>query len=328
MLALRHDRDVEESAELVAVTRRYLTAFESGDSATLLNLFSRSEHVSLIGSDPAEWMVGPGLLPVLEAQFRELAGMRIEVDDLYAWTELGTGWSIASTVVHFGARSTPMRWTLVWTLDHGSWRIVHNHNSTGITNEDLLGTRLTLPAIDVVADAVLDERPELTAAAAADGTLTVLFSDIENSTSHAEVHGDRAWVALLGTYDREVRALVGRFNGTVVKAMGDGYMCVFSSARAAVGCGLLMRTAHSEVRTRVGLHAGDVVRANNDFFGHTVTMAARIAAAAPGGATLVSDLVRQLVTGTTEFEFHDPQAIQLKGIPGEHIVYRAEHRRD
>lgn len=319
---------MEESAELVAVTKRYLAAFESGDTATLLNLFSRSEHISLIGSDPAEWMVGTHLLPVLEAQFHELAGMRIEVDDLHAWTASGAGWSIARTVVHFGARATPMRWTLVWTLDHGSWRIVHNHNSTGVTNEELLGASLTLPAIEIVADAVLDERPQLTAAAAADGTLTVLFSDIEDSTNHAEAHGDRAWVALLETYDRDVRALVGRFNGTVVKAMGDGYMCVFASARAAVGCGLLMRTAHPEVRTRVGLHVGDVVRANNDFFGHTVTMAARIAAAAPGGVALVSDLVRQLVTGTTEVEFHDPQPIELKGIQGEHVVYRAERSVD
>jgi class 3 adenylate cyclase len=315
---------VEASAELAAVTRRYLGAFARGDTATLLNLFSRTEHISLIGSDPAEWMVGRTLLPLLEAQFHELAGLRIDVDEVHAWSHGDIGWSMTSSTVHFGAHSSLMRWSLVFALEDGTWRIIHNHNSAGLTNEEVLGTTLTLPGVELVADAVVDERPDLSASAALDGTLTVLFSDIEDSTRLAESRGDREWVAFLDAYDRQVRALVARWNGTVVKSMGDGYMAVFPSARAAVACGLQVRDAHPDVRTRVGLHVGDVVRTNNDFFGHTVTMAARIAAEAPGGDVLVSDVVRQLVTGTTEFEFHARREVQLKGIAGTHVVHRAD----
>ncbi len=316
---------MEDSPELAAVTRRYLAAFAGGNTTALHDLFSSSDDVSLIGSDPGEWVLGRPVLDMLAAQFAELVGMSITIHELYAWSHGDTGWSMATTTIRMvdGVES-PMRWSFFFVLENGHWRIVHNHNSAGVLNEDLLGLTLTLPSLEAVAEAVLQERPELAATAAADGTLTVLFSDIEGSTALAESLGDHAWVTLLADYDRRLREVVDALGGTVVKAMGDGYMCVYPSARLAVRCALRIRDLHPDVLTRVGLHVGDVVRASNDFFGHTVTVAARIAGQAAGGEVLVSDLVRQLVAGTHDFRFAEHGVVELKGIPGIYVLFRAD----
>ena len=72
---------------------------------------------------------------------------------------------------------------------------------------------------------------------------------------------------------------------------------------------------------RIGIHTGDVVREADEFFGQAVNYAARVAAAAGGGETLVSRLVRDLVAGDREFAFADPRLVAMKGFPGDQLVY-------
>jgi|SRR6266545_2427241 len=67
--------------------------------------------------------------------------------------------------------------------------------------------------------------------------------------------------------------------------MGDGYMLVFPSVRQGLACALDFQAIDFDgVRTRAGVHAGEAVTAADDFFGHSVTMAARVASAADGGS--------------------------------------------
>jgi len=176
----------------------------------------------------------------------------------------------------------------------------------------------------MAADAGRD-RPDLTAATAPNGTVTLLFSDIEGSTQLTEALGDREWMNLLREHNELVRAQLAANHGFEVKAQGDGFMLAFASARDALNCaigiqgGLAERDASGPVlRVRIGLHTGETIKEADDFFGKAVILAARIAGEARGSEILVSSLVRELVEHTGEFSFEDPTDTELKGLSGMH----------
>ena len=76
--------------------------------------------------------------------------------------------------------------------------------------------------------------------------------------------------------------------------------------------------------SRIGLHVGEAIRDADDFFGHAVAYAARIASSATGGEIVVSSLVHDLVGQTDEFRFGHARTVELKGIEGAHRVYPVE----
>jgi hypothetical protein len=71
-------------------------------------------------------------------------------------------------------------------------------------------------------------------AQAPSGTLTMMVTDIVDSTALAERLGDRRWIEVLADHNALVREAVARHGGTEVKAQGDGFLMVFSSARRAI----------------------------------------------------------------------------------------------
>ena len=94
---------------------------------------------------------------------------------------------------------------------------------------------------------------------------------------------------------------------TPVKFLGDGTMSSFSSARVAltVAAELQQRNAaeldEPSLQIRIGLHTGDVIQTDDDFFGAVVNKAARIPAVAAPGEVCVSDATQVLVgTGRTD----------------------------
>jgi len=317
---------IERSNELLAISRRWMRAYGSGDADSMVNLILPSEAASVIGTDAVEWWLGFSVVEgVARAQAAEIQGTDFVETDAQAWTSGDTGWVLAKyhASVPTGFEMD-MRITIVFVLDRGQWRIAHAHASVGQANEQTLGLTLTT-SIDQLVDAVVLERPAI-GASSIDGLVTVVFSDIESSTEVAERMGDEAWLSLLRRYDSAVRDVVALNRGKVVKSMGDGYMLVFPSARLGLSCALDLQLIDVGARTRVGVHAGEAVRDADDFFGHSVTLAARVAASAEGGEVLASDVVRQLVAGFREFDFTEPRTAELKGIPGEHTLHRVRRR--
>jgi class 3 adenylate cyclase len=176
----------------------------------------------------------------------------------------------------------------------------------------------------VAAAALDDDRLDLTPHTAPDGTVTLLFSDIEGSTQSNDRLGDRRWLELLHTHNRIVRDQVRSHEGFEVKSQGDGFMIAFSSARRALECAIGIQRALREhtaqnpeesVQVRVGLHTGEVVREGDDFFGKNVAIAARVASAARGGEILVSSLVKELAD-TGDIRFGAAREVELKGFSG------------
>ena len=189
-------------------------------------------------------------------------------------------------------------------------------------------------SIDTVAAAVQTEHPDLAPQAAVDGTVTLMFSDIVDSTALNERLGDTAWMELLREHSGIVEREVAEHRGQVVKSMGDGFMVAFPSARDGVRCAIALQRAfasHNDgadqpIDVRIGLHTGEAVQEQGDFFGKHVNLAARIGSSAGGGEILVSSLLAQLVQPSGEFTLDERPAMSLKGLDGEHVTYGVEWR--
>ena len=186
-------------------------------------------------------------------------------------------------------------------------------------------------SVDEVASSVASERPSLRPAAAPDGTVTILFSDIEGSTALNERLGDMRWLELLREHNRVVRDEVRAHGGFEVKSQGDGFMVAFPSARRAIECARAIQEAiardlakHPDgpIRVRIGLHTGEAIREESDFYGRNVVVAARIAYKARGGEILASSVVKELAASAGDVTFGDPREVELAGLAGTHPVYQ------
>jgi class 3 adenylate cyclase len=182
-------------------------------------------------------------------------------------------------------------------------------------------------SIEDLADWAEVERPDL-ARLTPDGNVAILFSDIEDSTALNERIGDRAWVRMIGRHDKMIRRHVQSHKGHVVKSQGDGFMVAFADPNQAVRCSVDMQRAlrkrPNEFRVRIGIHTGKSVRRGDDLFGRNVAMAARVAAEADGGETLVSEAVRDAVGESDDISFDDGRDTELKGFTGTHRLYAVE----
>lgn len=146
-----------------------------------------------------------------------------------------------------------------------------------------------------------------------EGTLTIMFTDIVDSTAVVESVGDQRWSEVVAEHDRIVRAVVAARGGTTVKGNGDGHLVVFPSARQAVLAGIEVRDA-AAVDLRVGLHTGEVVRQDGDVYGLNVIAASRITGAAEPGQVVVSALTKDLVESSGDLAFSTGRTVDLKGL--------------
>ncbi len=188
-------------------------------------------------------------------------------------------------------------------------------------------------SIDEVIAAVESERPDILAYAAPDGTVTILFSDIEDSTILTERLGDERWLDLLRSHNSIFRQHLREHGGYEVKNQGDGFMLVFPQPTAALHCAIEVQRALAERATenpddgicvRMGLHTGEAIAEEGDFFGRNVVLAARIAGQARGGEILVSEALREQAEGEDGLAFGEGRELELKGMAGTHTVHRAE----
>ena len=147
--------------------------------------------------------------------------------------------------------------------------------------------------------------------------LTVMFSDIVDSTATAAKLGDEEWRSLLALHDQIVRTQIRHFGGTEVKQTGDGFLSSFPSPTRAIRCASAIRDAVAELglQLRVGVHCGECEVVGDDLAGIAIHIASRVAATANPGTILVTESVTAAVTGSG-IDFVDQGTHQLKGVPG------------
>jgi class 3 adenylate cyclase len=151
---------------------------------------------------------------------------------------------------------------------------------------------------------------------------TVLYTDIDDSTTQAAELGDKRWKALLEKHHEAVRRELTRFRGREIKTMGDGFLATFDGPARAIACACSIRDAVKKlgISLRAGLHTGEIEVTGDDIAGVAVHIGARVIALAGASEVLVSSTVRDLVAGSgIEFEYRGDH--QLKGVPGTWRMY-------
>ncbi|HVH64319.1 MAG TPA: ATPase, T2SS/T4P/T4SS family [Candidatus Dormibacteraeota bacterium] len=157
-----------------------------------------------------------------------------------------------------------------------------------------------------------------------EGTVTIMFTDVEESTKLLSTRGFTASHEIMKAYETIIEEKVAEHAGRRIKGLGDGYMISFGSARHGVECALAIQTAIAEyskqnpdrkIRIRIGVNTGEVVEEGGDIFGAAVNVAARVAGKAKGGQVLVSEIVRELVGPVAELHFEYRGRYKLKGFP-------------
>jgi class 3 adenylate cyclase len=134
------------------------------------------------------------------------------------------------------------------------------------------------------------------------GTVTFVFSDIEDSTALVKRLGER-YDEVLSTHRRLIReGFTGR-GGVEIDTQGDAFFFAFARARDAVTAAVEAQRAHAdhewpdgvEVRVRMGLHTGEPAVGSEGYLGLDVVRAARLCTAGGGGHVLISEATRALV---------------------------------
>ncbi len=150
--------------------------------------------------------------------------------------------------------------------------------------------------------------------------VTLLFTDLVGSTDLYQRLGDEAAELLRRRHFRALRDAVASLGGLEVKNLGDGLMVVFESPADAVACAVAMQQAVDRqgsddgLAVRVGLHVGEPIRDEDDYFGTPVAIAKRLCDVADGGQIFASELVRALVGPRGTFEFRALGPLELKGV--------------
>jgi class 3 adenylate cyclase/pimeloyl-ACP methyl ester carboxylesterase len=154
--------------------------------------------------------------------------------------------------------------------------------------------------------------------------VTVLFTDIVDSTRRAAEMGDHNWRRLLDNHDRIARQMVEKHRGVFVKTTGDGILATFDGPGRAVRCALALENAADQISLplRAGLHTGEIEMRGRDIGGIAVHVAARIMAQSQSSEVLVSRVVTDLVAGAG-LTFSERGSHELKGLPGRWDLFAA-----
>jgi adenylate cyclase len=314
------------SPELAAITGRWIGRMMRGDGDGAANLFSPSDALHYCGTAPNEVWSGAALRDLFPEHVGEIPPSYAENVSVRGFESGDTGWSFWEGDITWPAAETTahMRITLVFAMEAAIWRIVHAHLSLPVPNREGVGYDHT------AVDALLKAAEDSDARPARSGTATIMFTDIANSTALAQAVGDATWARIVQRHVDSVAACIAAEDGRLIKSLGDGTMSSFRSTAAALRAARAIQRGMTDdgdaglLQVRVGLHAGDVVEAGDDFFGTVVNKAARIAGVARPGEIGVSDSVRTIMDSDPGFRFTDRTAVPLKGLEGDHVIHRLE----
>ncbi len=163
-------------------------------------------------------------------------------------------------------------------------------------------------------------------------TVTVMFTDLKDSTALTESKGDLATRELIQKHNSLLFPLIEQHQGVLVKTMGDGTMSYFDSAqqaqRTAVAFQQQLKQYNDEhhsktpILVRIGIHTGTGIVEENDIYGDVVNVAARFESLAQAGEIYMSEAVYQGLDNKGETYSRIVQKTSLKGKSEVFTVYK------
>ena len=166
------------------------------------------------------------------------------------------------------------------------------------------------------------------------GPVTVLFTDIAGSTAMTQALGDAGAQKVVRAHNRVVRDALTDHGGKEIKHTGDGIMASFPKITDSVAASIQMQRqtmVHNEqnpdlpLHLKIGLNAGEPIAEDNDLFGSTVQMSARIVDKAQADEIFVSEIIKGMCEGKG-YKFVNRGGYEMKGFSEPPTLYEVTWR--
>ncbi len=199
--------------EIRRAVQRWMAAVAAGDADAVLARLSEHPGTVFIGTDPNEWWVGDARL-VVGRQIEETGGFPMSAEEIDGWEEGSCGWASAKVKVEWAGRSYDARLTCLLHLERGDWKFIQSHLPSLPQANESIGIAVTT-TLEELEQAMQRERPDLSASLAVDGTVTIVFTDIVDSTLMLSRLGDVAWVEVIRRHNTVIAEVTAAHGGTV-----------------------------------------------------------------------------------------------------------------
>ena len=164
--------------------------------------------------------------------------------------------------------------------------------------------------------------------------ITILFTDIESSSKYWDSRGDIGGRLMLDTHNRLVFPIIKKYNGKMIKTIGDAVMASFKVSNNAVKAAIAIQQILNRERkknkklpkVRIGIHTGHAIVEKGDVFGDTVNVASRIENRAKGNEILMSTRTARR-TPKKKWFIERKERFTPKGKKGGITVYRCNWRK-
>ncbi len=194
---------------------------------------------------------------------------------------------------------------------------------------ELAQARADKKAYELQKELEQEEREKLRTKTNGQQVALVGFCDLVGFTSFLNKHGDERTKEVLQKFNSMVRSVLDTFDGTEIKQLGDGFMFSFTSSQAAIKGAMAFREGLKKINSeedldlsiRIGIHAGEVIRDDDDIIGSAVNMAERIMQEASTDQIVVSETFRRLTSAGDRFELVEIGERALKGFSGDRKIY-------
>jgi class 3 adenylate cyclase len=246
----------------------------------------------------------------------EVGGMSLARDTHYPgwrWSThvrplVGTEWCESrhmGTVLQ-GRMHVVMRNGDEFEMSEGDVFVVHPGHDAWVVGDvptvsiEWMGARSWLLPLDTLKERVL---------------VTLLFTDIVDSTGTALRIGHAEWSELLASHDHRLSEVVDQFRGRIVKHTGDGILAMFDGAARAVRCAVAARRSAGDVglKIRSAVHTGEVELAGEEIRGLAIHEASRMLEMAGPDEVMLSSVTANLVSDAG-FELVDRGEHDLRGL--------------
>ena len=166
------------------------------------------------------------------------------------------------------------------------------------------------------------------------GLITVLFTDIAGSTAMTQRLGDAGAQQVVRAHNRIVREALSACSGREIKHTGDGIMASFAKVTDGLDAAIQIQRGCAQhtvqnpglpLTLKIGINAGEPIAEDNDLFGTTVQMTARICDKAKGEEILVSEIVKGICAGKT-YDFVNRGGFAMKGFDGDQTLFEVQWR--
>lgn len=164
--------------------------------------------------------------------------------------------------------------------------------------------------------------------------LSIMLTDIQGYSTTTANSSREEVVSLIRRHNQLMRPVIEFYGGTIIKSIGDAFLCTFGSATDAVICAIIIQLLLKEynqrlkedakqLNLRVVINSGDVSLEENDIFGNAVNVTARMEALEcfPGGSIGISEST-YLLMDRNEIVAEKIGPQQLKGVPEPVTVFR------